>query len=79
MTNFCLTELSYFRSILGKFPDPQYGEAYTRDMLHCFGVGQTLITTEEPPSIFVDNLRFYDFVLHAEDVKKIFLTGERNE
>lgn len=68
--------LTDFRSILDDFPDPVYGEAYTRDILHCFGVGQTLITTEEPSSIFVDNLRFYDFVLHAEDIRKIFTEGE---
>ena len=71
--------LKNFCSILGEFPDPNHGEAYTRDILHCFGHGQTLITTQEPPSTFVDNLRFYDFVLHAKDVKKIFLDGECNK
>lgn len=71
--------LKNFCSILGEFPDPNHGEAYTRDILHCFDYGQTLITTQEPPSTFVDNLRFYDFVLHAKDVKKIFLDGEYNK
>ena len=71
--------LTNFRSILDDFPDPVYGEAYTRDILHCFEQGQNLMGPAEPPTTFLDNLRFYDFVLHAEDVKKIFLDGEHNK
>ena len=59
---------------LDEFPDPAYGAFSTRNILRNFEKGQ--IMHDEPTSMFIDNLRFYDFVLHTEDVRKIFSEGE---
>lgn len=55
---------------------PSYGTVISRDALHYHGQWEPSIPSNEPSSIFVDNLRFYDFILHAKDIKKIFLNGE---
>ena len=35
----------------------------------------TLASGWNPPSTFFDNMKFYDFVLHAEDIKRIYYEG----
>ena len=57
------------------FPDPTQGTHFTRDLLHVHQNGHP-VSGYQPTSIFIDNLRFYDFVLHAEDIRKIFTEGE---
>ena len=56
-----------------QFPDRRYSTITKRDILHYHG---SFGPVHKPSSTFFDNLRFYDFVLHAKDVKDIFLNGE---
>ena len=37
--------------------------------------GSTLASGLNPPSTFFDNMKFYDFVLHAKDIKRIYYEG----
>ena len=59
----------------GAFPDPAHGAHSTRDVLHVHMNGQPM-SGYESASVFIDNLRFYDFVLHAKDIRKIYTEGE---
>ena len=69
------SEAYYFASFSAAFPDPAHGAHSTRDVLHVHMNGQPA-SGYEPASVFIDNLRFYDFVLHAEDIRKIFTEGK---
>ena len=37
--------------------------------------GSTLASGLNLPSTFFDNMKFYDFVLHAKDIKRIYYEG----
>ena len=55
---------------------PSYGTVISREALHYHGQFKPSIPNNQPSSTFVDDLRFYDFILHAKDIKKVFLNGE---
>ena len=64
-----------FILISDSFP-PNNGANDKRPLLHMTtDGGSTLASDLNPPSTFFDNLKFYDFVLHAEDIKRIYYEG----
>ena len=64
-----------FILISDSFP-PDGGVNNKRPLLHMTTDGDsTLASGLNPPSTFFDNMKFYDFVLHAEDVKRIYYEG----
>ena len=64
-----------FILISDSFP-PDNGEDNKRPLLHMTtDGGSTLASGLNPPSAFFDNMKFYDFVLHAQDIKRIYNEG----
>ena len=64
-----------FLLISGSFPLDN-GATNKRTLLHMTtDGGSTLAPGLNPPSTFFDSMKFYDFVLHAEDIKRIYYEG----
>ena len=76
MELFCYSAMKItFILISGPFP-PYNGVNNKRPLLHMTSDGgSTLVPGLNPPSAFFDNMKFYDFVLHAEDIKRIYYEG----
>ena len=75
MTYIDLYQIFFCSNLVDESPDPADNGVSLR-ILHSYWSYRNELLAALPLSIFLDNLKVYDFVLHAEDVQRIYREGK---